>query len=249
VGINFDQLAQETIALSEVNIAVSQANEGPGVIFYLDQGISTYCLRGLASEDLEWEEDLLQRKDPNFLRTFRLKEGWQEDQFIFYPTESFIDAEIIVEQMMGKRFPKEEAVLCNLSDPGFSWWLDYDEARGRLEIFYQSQRIERDHDLIQLGPLGDSMLASKRFSFCLPFLKSLFAVNEFSSSDQSFVLSAARADDKTFSQYKYIFLRGDFELEQDFSGLSGDERTYYLFIRELALLRRFWLHVQNELLT
>lgn len=274
MGINFDMLAQETLRLSETlavqgelpwgdleenepeedivlpleeeeEISEASTLSGPGVVFYFDQGVSTYCLKGIASEDLEWEQELLTRKDPKFLQQFRLKEDWNQEQFLFYPTESTIDAEIIADHILGKRFPKQESILCNLSDPGFSWWLR--EGENDIEIFYQSQMIERDSRLVQLGPLGDSMLAARRFSSSLSMVKELFVVNEFSSTDKSFHVSSLRPCDQAFHTFKNIFLKGEYFLNQDFATMTAGQRSFYLFMREVALLRRFWLYIEGLL--
>lgn len=258
MGIDFDMLAQETIRLSETlalqgelpfEESIEETSDeaasvaGPGVVFYFDHGVSTYCLKGIASDDLEWEQELLVKRDPKFLDQFRLKEDWDINSFMFYPTESVIDAEIIADQILGKRFPKQEAMLCNLSDPGFSWWLR--EKDNEFEIYYQSQTIERDRDLVQLGPLGDPMLAERRFSVCLNLVKEMFSVNEFSSTHKSFKVSCSQRSDSGFQQFKDVFLYGRFTSDRDFGSLTHAERSFYLFIREVALLRRFWLYIEG----
>ena len=101
---------------------VADAPEVSGALFYFDCGISTFCLRGMTSEDLGWDYERIEKRDPKFLQEFKLKEDWDFDNFVFYPTRDFCEAEIIAEHILNKRFPREEASLCNISDPGFSWY-------------------------------------------------------------------------------------------------------------------------------
>jgi hypothetical protein len=283
VSIDFNELARETIELSEtlsqneserfklvVNDevtlsreevivesvpeilpelpsfhAVAEAPEVAGVLSYFDCGISTFCLRGMPSDDLGWDYERLEKKDPKFLQEFKLKEDWSFDNFVFYPTRDFCEAEIIAEHILNKRFPREESSLCNISDPGFSWWLD--ESEHGLEIFYQSQRIERDQDYIQLGPLGDSLIASKRFSMGLTFLSKFFPVNEFSSTEKNFSISCSHNNHEAFLSFQNIFLTGEWNFDHLIEGSVGDEKTFFLFLREVAYLRKFWIYTQSLL--
>lgn len=222
-----------------------EAPEVTGVLFYFDCGISTFCLRGMPSDDLGWDYERLEKKDPKFISQFKLKEDWSFDNFIFYPTRDFCEAEIIAEHILNKRFPREEASLCNISDPGFSWWLD--ESEHGLEIFYQSQRIERDQDYIQLGPLGDSLIASRRFSSGLEFLKKFFPVNEYSSTEKNFSISCSHNNHEAFLSFQNIFLSGEWSFDHLIENSTGDERTFFLFLREVAYLRKFWIHAQGLL--
>jgi hypothetical protein len=112
-----------------VGLESAPAYEGPGVVYYIEKGVSTFCIRGLVSDDLAWEQDLLESKDKDFLKLFRLTENEldQIEKIGFFPTPSLEIAESIVKIMMNRRFPVAEASLCNLSDPGFSWWMDQGE--------------------------------------------------------------------------------------------------------------------------
>ena len=265
--INFNQLAEETIELTkrlhqesyqnsleneqldlplteEICAELEVKHEGPGVVFYYDGGISTYCLRGIASDDLEDDFDLIERNDPKYLKQFRLKEGWSKENFVFYPCDDVYQAEIIADEILNKRFPKDEAIVCNISDPGFSWWLDSDEHS--IKIYYQGQTIERDVESLQLGPLGDEFMAMRRFSTCLPFLKKFFPINEFSSSEKNFQLSCLDSSSESFNKFKKLFLYGEWSFDFLIEHSRGDERTFFLYLRELATLRSFWLFVRNK---
>lgn len=228
----------------EAEPEVEDIPDTPGVLFYLEKGISTFCIRGIVSDDLSWDYDALKRNDPQLITALRLKDDWEIDQIGFFPTLNMELAETICDVMVNRRFPKQEAVLCNLSDPGFSWWMEVGEKS--LNIFFQSHGIERDSSLIQLGPLGDPFVSFKRFSRCQGILKNLFPLNEFSATEKSFTLSTTTAN-LDFLDFQKIFVNGVFEFEDIIQGVGGEEQTFFLYLRELANLRSFWLVIQDLL--
>jgi len=282
MGINFNQLAEETMELTkQFSLFPAQAEEdsiptvrpektlievtkahgliedaslvtlpqvsGAGIIFYFDGGISTFCLRGVLSEDLEADFDSFKRKDPKFLDQFRLKPDWIESNFNFYSCSDIYQAQVIVDEVLNKRFPKDEAIVCNISDPGFSWWLDLED--DGFQIYYQGQTIERDVNSLQLGPLGDQQIAMRRFSASMPYLKKFFPINEFSSSEKSFQLSCSQAENHSFAMFRDLFLKGEWKFDYLIDHSRGDERTFFLYLKEIANLRSFWIFVRENFIS
>lgn len=221
------------------------ALQGPGLIYRLDKGISTFCLRGLASEDLTWDIEAIERQDVDVMRSLKISEEMQLEEVKFFETDDYAMAETIADQMINRRFPRQESMLCNLSDPGFSWWMD--EAHGKFAIYFQSHGIERDSSLVQLGPLGDPMIATRRLSRALGVLRRFFPVNEYGVTEKSFEVSTTNANHEGYEAFAKIFLTGEFSFQEILPQLSGEEYTLFLYLREVAALRRFWLTIQQDL--
>ena len=63
---NNRQVEQEYPPENEPEVQAEVAQElptGPGVVYKLEKGISTFCLRGIATSDMEWEREALERLD------------------------------------------------------------------------------------------------------------------------------------------------------------------------------------------
>lgn len=243
----FDFSEDENGGSEDVYEAESPAFEGPGLLFVIDKGISTFCLRALPCDDLEWEWDKVLRKDAKTLEYFRLGEDWSLDDFRVYPTKDQAEAEMIADQMVNRRFPRQEAILCNLSDPGFSWWMDVSESQADFQIYFQSHGIDRDSSYTKLGPLGDPMIACHRLSRAIGHLQGLISINEYSATDKAFMISSSKRSCEKFSSFLKIFTVGEFPWQEELEKSSGEKQTLLLYLRELASLRRFWLGVEKEL--
>jgi hypothetical protein len=218
--------------------------QGPGLLYRIDKGISTFCLRGLASEDLMWDIEAIERQDVDVMRSLKINEEEQIQEVRFFETDDYPMAETIVDQMINRRFPRQESMLCNLSDPGFSWWMD--EGHGKFAIYFQSHGIERDSSLVQLGPLGDPMIAYRRLGRALSVLRRFFPINEYGVTEKVFEISTTNASHQGYEAFANIFLHGEFPFQEILSELTGEEHTLFLYLREVAALRRFWLTVQKR---
>jgi len=219
--------------------------EGVGLLYKLEKGISTFCIRAVVSEDLAWDKESLERGDVELERSLKIKEEEDLEHVGFFKCEDLAIAETIFDQLINRRFPRQEAMLCNLSDPGFSWWLDLSE--NALRIYFQSHGIERDDSLIQLGPLGDPMIAARRLSRSLSFMKNIFPVNEFSATDKAFMVSCTSSGLDAFKGFKDLILKGEDTLLKNQQLVSIDP-TFSLYLRELAGLRRFWIQATADCL-
>jgi hypothetical protein len=214
--------------------------EGAGVVYLIERGVSTFCLRGLVSDDLSWEQDLLENKDKDFLKLFRLSEAdfEQIEKVSFFPTPSLEIAESIVKTMINRRFPLAETSLCNLSDPGFSWWMDQGESE--IKIYFQSHSIDRDKLLIQLGPLGDPMLAAKMMQKASSTLKHFFPIKEYSITNKSISISCCDSGIESFSELTRLFSEGEFFWEEILTMGSGPHYEVLQYLHHLSYRRRFW---------
>ena len=73
-------------------------------------------MRGTALSDPDLVNDLESLEKLNHRFAKAEKVHWFE-------CESYSQAQIIVDQMMNRRFPYEDEAICNISDPGATWWL------------------------------------------------------------------------------------------------------------------------------
>ena len=220
--------------------------EGPGVVYKLEKGISTYCLRGYATDDMSWELDALERQDPQAMKKLRMNDEESIEDISFFSTHDEAFAETLVDQLVNRRFPRQEAIVCNISDPGFSWWLSCDELG--FEVYFQSHGIERDENLIQLGPLGDPFIAYQFFKKSFSFLKSQFSINEFSATEKGLRVSCGQSSVGEFQKLVQLFIDGSFPWESDvFSSTKSMDKGLLLYFYELSLLRSFWVRVQDRL--
>ena len=135
---------------------------GAGVIYHVQKSVSVFVIRTMVSQNIR--EDYLQILErPEDYPSLRLIEGGTAevaDKLKFFLVENPSQAEIIHDQLHNRRFPMNEEMMCNLSDPGFSWWLTK-KSQGFQLAFTMS--VASDENTIKLGPLGDRELALKNF--------------------------------------------------------------------------------------
>ena len=248
---NNRQVEQEYPPENEPEVQAEVAQElptGPGVVYKLEKGISTFCLRGIATSDMEWEREALERLDPKVMKALRLTNCEDEisDELGFFATQDEAFAETIIDELINRRFPRQEASVCNLSDPGFSWWLSCENMS--FEVYFQSHGIERDENLIQLGPLGDPFIAYQFFKKSFSFLKSQFSINEFSATQKGFRVSCGQSSADKFQELIQLFIDGNFPWgESVFKDKNSPDKELLLYFYEISLLRKFWIGVQDQL--
>ncbi len=236
----------EDFEVEDLEVEEALPIQGPGIIYKVEKGISTFCIRGHATDDLAWELDALERQDPQSMKQLRMTEEDSLESVGFFETHDQAFAETVVDQLMNRRFPRQEAIVCNISDPGFSWWLSCDNLS--FEVYFQSHGIERDENLIQLGPLGDPFIAYQFFKKSFNFLKTQFSINEFSATEKGLRVSCGARYEKEFQKLVQLFIDGSFPWEQSiFEGGHSKDKGLLLYFYELSLLRSFWVGIQNQL--
>lgn len=244
-------------AAYEENIAppvyVSLYPETPGVIYKIHNGPSTFCVRGYTTHNIkEAFVDLLNHESS---KRPILKLGHDDDSstVLFFETSTFELAESVREQIINRRFPHQEDAVCNISDPGFSWWMDESSIsengikQGRFEIFFKSHGINRADKYLQLGPIGDGSVAALRMNQAKTLLRSSFPISEFSCDDKSITIASQKPDHLGFISFKNIFLEGinNTTLENFPDNSMG--RTLFYYFHELAIVRKFWIEVKTKL--
>jgi hypothetical protein len=234
----FESLAQEA--------PVTFYPETPGVIYKIDNGSATFCVRGFSSANIKktFKEltDLTSSKRP----ILKLSADDEVGTVLFFETKTFELAEAIREQVINRRFPHQEDSVCNISDPGFSWWLDISD-NGRFEIFFCSHGINRADKYVQLGPIGDSSIAALRMNQARTLLRSSFPINEFCCDDKSFTVASSKPDHLSFLSFKNIFVEGVNNTQIENFPDNSIGRTLFYYFHELAIVRKFWIEVKTKL--
>lgn len=251
--MDLENLVSETLAQTPElgSVSFEAYPETPGVIYKIDNGSSTFCVRGFASANIRESMLELDGKESAKRSILKLMVSDGLDQIHFFPTKNLELAEAVKEQVINRRFPHMEDALCNISDPGFSWWMNINsddcEGEGKFEIFFRSHGINRAEKYIQLGPIGDGAIAALRMNQARTLLRSSFPISEFSCDDKSFSLASTKPDHSGFVSFKNIFLEGiNNTVEENFPDNSIG-RTLYYYFHELAIVRKFWIEVKTKL--
>ncbi len=221
------------------------APQGPGLVYRIEKGVSTFCVRGFATENIE--QSLLDIESGEVLtrEKLRIKDELDYDTLNFFETGELALAQVVMDQLFNRRFPIDEDILCNLSDPGFSWWLSSDE--NGLEIFFKSHGLNRMDRFLRLGPIGDNAIACLRLNQVAEFLRSQFAVNEFSCDDKSFKLLPVNSKSLGYQNFLELLVDGSFPYHIENFSDDTYGRTMYFFLKELAFLRAFWINLEEIL--
>jgi len=251
-----DNLTSEIVVTTEVPVVpivdlLPQERFLPetfGIIYKIDNGSSTFCVRGYSTSNIREAFKELTNLESAKRIILKLDPVSSCDSVEFFETKSLELAEAVREQIINRRFPHQEDSLCNLSDPGFSWWMDIDQScSDRFEIFFKSHGINRADDYIQLGPIGDGSVAALRMNQARTLLRSSFPISEFSCDDKSFTVASSKPDHLSFISFKNIFLEGVNHTELENFPDNGVGRTLYYYFHELAIVRKFWIEVKAKL--
>jgi len=235
------------------NLSETLFPETSGIIYKIDSSPSTFCVRGFSAKNIN--EAFKEISDLSSVKRTVLKLLPEQTlvDVCFFETKTFELAEVVREQIINRRFPHQEDAVCNISDPGFSWWMNVsdfqnsEEKNGRFEIFFRSHGINRADKYIQLGPIGDGSVAALRLNQARTLLRSSFPVSEFTCDEKSITVASLKPDHLGFISFKNIFLKGvnNTQLENFPDNSLG--RTLYYYFHELAVVRKFWIEVKSKL--
>lgn len=272
-SLNFDLMAKETIELTK-NFSLTDTQSrfdflddftfeepkensfdeqiedeevfpsAPGLFYYIQKGTSTFCLRGIATSDLSDVEDDWLRGESSLLKKLRVANDESPSEIFYFETPSLERAQILEDNFVNRRFPIEEEMLCNLSDPGFSWWMD--EGEDHIQVYFRSHGINRSEDLTRLGPLGDRVIAGHKLAQLESLLRAHFPITEFSVSDKFFSILTSQPNHPGFQAFKSFFTSGNNCFKDiDFDSIDRG-KTLKFYFEELALLREFWLVLESD---
>jgi hypothetical protein len=237
---------------SKLNISedfLSRFPENPGVIYRIDDSGNTFCVRGFSASNIR--KGIIDLLDLNSSKRpiLKLNDEIPVESLHFFVTKNLELAESVREQIINRRFPKMEDSVCNISDPGFSWWMDVSlsEGQGRFEIFFKAHSVNRAEKYIQLGPIGDGAIAGLRLNQARTLLRSSFPVTEYVCTDRSALVVTSKPDHLSFISFKNIFLLGENQTTEESFPDNSLGRTLFYYFHELATIRKFWIEVQKHL--
>ena len=248
---NFQKVEEVVAAPETVNLRPGLPTD-PGVLYHIQKSPSVFVIRTMVSQNIR-EDYLKILESPEDYPSLRLIEGNPEElesRLRFFIVENQYQAEVIHDQLNNRRFPVDEEMMCNLSDPGFSWWMTKKE-RTLQVAFNLSSSL--DDGAFKLGPLGDRELAVRSF---LQFGELL--------SRSGLELSVQNEPNRVvFEEVEKLLLQdmqdlfemgviGDgitelFRLLAKKSNPEGELESTWYYFQELASIRRFWIQIQYDL--
>ena len=226
--------------------------ENPGVIYHIQKTSSVFVIRTIVSPNIRHDFIRILERPEDF-PSLRLLEGGTGDlteKLKFFIVENPSEAEIIHDQLHNRRFPVHEELMCNLSDPGFSWWLTK-KPKGFQISFTMS--VAQDENTIKLGPLGDRELAIRNFQVFEALVTS--AGIEINVQNELNRVQFTDCEEFLQEELKDVFefgvitqtLRDLFKiLARKIKDSSSLEESWF-YIHELAAMRRFWIQIQYDL--
>jgi hypothetical protein len=244
-----DEFAEEVIG--EVAPVSAVYPENPGVIYKIDRSGSTFCVRGFIAESINEAMAELNSGSLEKRSVLRLAEADDASSLVcYFQTDSIERAQVIKDQIINRRFPLIEDSVCNISDPGFSWWMnieDDEDGNAKFQIFFRSHGIFRTEKYIQLGPIGDGSVAALRLNQARSLFNGSFPISEFSCDDKCFTVATSKPDHLSFVSFIKIFLTGENYTDLENFPDTNTGRSLFYYFHELAIVRKFWIEVKTKL--
>jgi hypothetical protein len=239
-----------------VSVIEDEINEypaEPGILYHLQKSTSLFVIRTLVSKNIRNDYQQI-IESPEEYPSLRLVEGGVTDldkKLRFFPLENHLQAEIIHDQISNRRFPINEEMLCNLSDPGFSWWLT--KKLNGFQISF-TLSVSSGENTVKLGPMGDQQMALKGFQLMESLMQK--AGLDLNIQNETNRVQFNNGEDFLLEELKDLFEFGVVGeglvnlfklLARRISGHSQLE-TLWLYLQEIAAMRRFWIQVQYDLI-
>lgn len=232
--------------------AQDELPSAPGIIYHIQQTSSIFVVRTLVSQNIRDDYRLIVIAPENY-PSLRLIEGTDQrvtEKLRFFIVENQYQAEIIHDQLNNRRFPVDEEMICNLSDPGFSWWLTKKGLSFQLSF---TLSVGMDESPIKLGPLGDHQLALRNFQDLAQILsQAQLPVNIQNEMNR---VQFEEGDEFLLEEFRDLFELG--VVNQGLSDLfkilarqlkdHSKLETIWYYLHELAAMRRFWIQIQYDL--
>lgn len=250
-GMTSEVSEEEAEVEERADESVAPFPEGPGLIYHIQKTSTVFVIRTMVSQNVR--EDFFKIiETPENYPSLRLLEGnidQIEKRLKFFMVENPSEAEIIHDQLHNRRFPMHEEMMCNLSDPGFSWWLTKKENGFQLSFTMSVA----DECSIKLGPLGDRELAIRNFQALGQLISS--AGLDINVQNETNRVQFTDCEEFILEELKDIFefgvitqtLKDLFKILarkcEDTALLEGP----WFYLHELAAMRRFWIQIQFDL--
>ena len=242
--------------LEEVKEEISENHfpESAGVLYHIQKSASLFVIRTFVSENIRKDYDKVLAAPENYpsLRLIELESKEEmAEKLRFFVVENSCHAELIHEYVNNRRFPRFEESVCNISDPGFSWWMVKKENRLQIAL---TLSLSAESQMVKLGPLGDHQIALKRMSEFESLLNDVglplnlqIETNRFAidGQDENILMSdlcdlfdCGVIGDDLANLFRLLAMK-----------LPNDPRleTTWFYFEELAAMRRFWIQAFYDL--
>ncbi len=229
-----------------------EISNGPGLLYHLQKSTSVFVIRSFVSQNMREDFKKIVEGPENY-PSLRLIEDDCDviEKLKFHSVDTTSQAEIIHDQLNNRRFPIFEETLCNLSDPGFSWWLAKEENSFQVN-FNLSVHLEAKN--VKLGPLGDHQLASRNLNLISEVI--LGSGIDYSIQNEGNRIRFGEENPLLKEEFQNLFEFGD--ISENLKGIfkmiarrSPDQskiETCWFYLEEIAAMRRFWIKIQYELM-
>jgi hypothetical protein len=226
--------------------------ELPGILYHLQKSSSLFVLRTFVSRNIrqDYQKIIENPEDYPSLRLLDGSVGSIEKKLRFFMLDTHLQAEIIHDQISNRRFPVDEEMMCNLSDPGFSWWLTKRNNGFQISFTFS---VSSEDSTVKLGPIGDQQLALKSFQEMESLMNeaglNLNIQNEYNR------VQFNDGEELLLEELKDLFefgVMGEgmtklFKLLARRIGNHSKLETLWLYFHEIAAMRRFWIQIQYDL--
>lgn len=258
---DMEYLVQETFRLNHVlqtgnskgfKFEPGKIPTGPGILYHLQDSRSVFVIRTLPSDDLARDHALILQHPEDYPSLKLLEEdGCPEDRLQWFTVETKGQADHVHSRVGQRRFPRREEDVCNLSDPGFSWWTE--NSKDSFTLYGKMNWMKEG--LTRLGPLYDVNLAQPRWAELSSLLVHLPIPIQVTTELSKFQLSADPEHRWLVDEFRRVFIEGvvSEELREIFiilgkrgASASGLESSWY-FLQEAAAVRNFWKNIQSQL--
>lgn len=247
-----DSLDTDELTMREEISEVNEFPAEPGLLYHLQKTSSLFVIRTLVSQNIR-EDYVKILANPENYPSLRLLEGGPDDiekKLRFFMLDNHLQAEIIHDQICNRRFPVNEEMMCNLSDPGFSWWLT-NKANGFQISFTLS--VTSEDSTVKLGPIGDQQLALRSFQTMETLMQE--AGLELNIQNETNRVQFNDGEAFLLEELKDLFEYGVIseemvDLFKILARRTSDHsqlETLWLYFQEIAAMRRFWIQVQYDL--
>lgn len=248
-----ESLEEDALEAKDVNVPEEAAEHelptGPGVLYHIQRSTSIFVIRTLVSRNIR-QDYLLVKENPENYPSLRLISEETETKLRYFMVDNEYQAEIIHDQLNNRRFPIFEERMCNLSDPGFSWWLCKKDQGFQVSFNLSANDEDRT---VKLGPLGDQQLASKTFLQLGQLLQE--GGLSFEIQNEVSRIQFLEGESLLVDEFQDLFEFGVmgqtlgelFKLLSRKENHSSSLETIWYYLQELAHMRRFWIQIQYDL--
>ncbi len=244
----WDPVASVAPAPAAAPVALPQA---PGIIYLVEKNTGTFVVRSFVAKNLKADFAAVLNAPEDF-PSLKLIEGAQPrtGELRFFECDSDLEARALHERLGQRRLPLDEEALCNLSDPGFSWWLE-EEPQG---FVLHSKLNSLDEKLQRLGPLMDEAAGKKSWALLATTL-GLFPLGIDARVETGRFCFQSPAHPFIAEAFLRVYRDGVigeelvdlFKLFAKKSELHADLESLWTHLSEAAATRRLWLAIQRRL--